>query len=89
MQAIKENLREQGMPVVKVALYGYVDSGDSLITSLSSPRKDGASTPGGGGSPEKPAGRKSTGGGSEEAGDPDEAAKAYKARMSHSSVSFA
>lgn len=87
-QAIKENLKEQGVPVVKVSLYGYVEDlsggggggASGLMTSASSPkRKSNGASP----SPE-PAGRD----GAAEL-EPEQAAVAYKQRMAQSNVSFA
>ena len=88
VQAIKENLKEQGVPVVKVSLYGYVENLDDpeksaetgrkgILSSASSPRKG----------PPQPSPEPSKG----EAGemDPEEAAHAYKQRMAQSNVSFA
>lgn len=83
MQAIKENLREQGIPVTKVALYGYVEEGADagMLSSTSSPRR--------GNMPGSP-GRLAAGGeASEPALQPEEAAAAYKSRMAQSNVSFA
>ena len=43
LQAIRENLKEQGIPVLKVALYGYVDDtaggGGVVTTGAASPKK--------------------------------------------------
>jgi len=77
MQAIKAKLREQGVPVVKVALYGYVDSdAGNILSSTMSPKR---------GSP-VPTRKQSTGGTPEE---PEKVVAAYKQRMSTSNVSFA
>jgi hypothetical protein len=80
VQAIKENLREQGVPVMKVALYGYVDDeggGGGVLTTASSPKK----------APPPPPERESSG--RAEDMEPEAAAKGYKQRMAQSNVSFA
>lgn len=82
LQAIKAQLREQGVPVLKVSLYGYVDTTEDdsarILTSTMSPRKSGGQSSGGGlPLPQTP----------EE--DPGLAAQAHKARMAQSNVSFA
>eukprot|EP00892_Ulva_mutabilis_P003023 jgi/Ulvmu1/12721/UM095_0025.1 len=77
LQEIKAKLREQGVPVVKVALYGYVDQdAGNILSSTMSPKR---------GSP-VPSRKPSASGGTEE---PEKVAAAYKQRMSTSNVSFA
>jgi hypothetical protein len=83
VQAIKENLREQGVPVAKVSLYGYVEDGAdaTVLSSSSSPKKGVAAAP---------AKETSFAGAPQEAElEPEVAAVAYKARMAQSNVSFA
>lgn len=86
MQAIKENLKEQGVPVARVSLYGYVEDFDNpkkgFISSTSSPRR-GAATPKKSPSPiaTKPDPRAQV--------SPEVAVATYKQRMAHSNVSFA
>ena len=86
LQAIKENLREQGVPVVKVALYGYTESIDSggpgLLSTGSSPKKAAAGAGAAAASPVREASQ-------QENLEPEAAAMAYKQRMAQSNVSFA
>lgn len=74
LQAIRNKLREQGVPVLKVALYGYVESpGTNILSTSMSPRKATKSANG-----SRPA----------TAETPDDAVAAYKQRMSTSNVTF-
>jgi hypothetical protein len=74
MQAIRNKLQEQGVPVMKVALYGYVESpGTNIISTSVSPKKTSKSANGS---------RPGT------ADTPDNAVAAYKQRMSTSNVTF-
>ena len=74
LQAIRNKLREQGVPVVKVALYGYVESpGTNILSTSMSPKKNSKSANG-----SRPP----------SADAPDDAVAAYKQRMSTSNVTF-
>lgn len=78
LQAMKAQLREKGVNVAKIALYGYVDASThtgKILSSTMSPKR---------GSPAQT--RKPSTGGSEE---PEKVVAAYKQRMSTSNVSFA
>jgi hypothetical protein len=86
VQAIKENLKEQGLAVAKVSLYGYIENLDDpkkgFLSSTSSPRRGGA-TPAKSPSPTAPLADPHT------QVSPENAVATYKQRMAHSNVSFA
>lgn len=77
VQAMKAQLREKGVNVAKIALYGYVDASThtgKILSSTMSPKR---------GSPAQ--NRKP----SVENEEPEKVVAAYKQRMSTSNVSFA